>query len=226
MTAAAITTVGIMFDLAGDFPTLDELGRTNHVNTYGMDLPDDLLAWLAVAYDPRGLSYGDEDDRAVAVTNFAVILDEAGGPDAVPRFRYDSTPDTVTEARDAGAALVDGVLIVDPARDDIVPGMIDCAGALAEYPLLDDDAYSSLEWEAWQEYAPDALRWEITGACRDGLLTDEQADELLAGADDMLPVLAGALHYYYGFSGEYGPPFLTVLAELVELAGAVPEVVR
>lgn len=85
---------------------------------------------------------------------------------------------------------------------------------LADYPLLDEDAYSALEFAAWQEYAPIAFRDELRDAVRDGVMSDDEADAIKEHVDELLGVVCNWLDHYAGFSGEYGPPMLQVLAEL------------
>ncbi len=97
---------------------------------------------------------------------------------------------------------------------DLLETMRDYSRALSEYPLLDEDEYSEREYNAWQEYAPNAWRDELrNGGGLDETMLDK-LDEIEPG--DMLSILSEGLHHYAGFSGEYGPDFLDILADMLD----------
>lgn len=253
-----ISTVGIMFGpLPGadsrSFPALGSIPWEWHGEACA-DVPEELADWLAVAYDPRSYMYGEEDRRAMDVTNwdavrgtvdaYAVGTDPVDVPEVgrmslmVGMTVEAALARRVAEALEVGAAQFGRILAIAPARDleeefledgsqdpayptaearnDLVDEMLRMRDALEDYPLLDEDAYSSLEWEAWQEYAPTALRDELRDAVREERMSDETADALEEVGLDLLGILAGGLHYNDGFSGDYGPPFLEILEEMAE----------
>jgi hypothetical protein len=85
--------------------------------------------------------------------------------------------------------------------------LLSCSRALADYPLLDEEAYSEQEYEAWQEYwVSDAARDTL----RDALNIIDPDDELevedLYAFDPVGIVGMAALsciNYENGFTGEY-----------------------
>lgn len=220
-TAANIPRIGIMFDADPyadrPFPRLADV-ITGDAGTAGIDehLPyrfpvEDFPGWMVVALDPRGWMYGDEDQRAVDVTNWEVIADAAG---PIHRMRYyDITDADIAAGHGAGAVLVDGVLLVAPPRGDDDGEQIDridalagLAGALADYPVLDDDAYSEREAEAWNDFAADGLR---SDTIRD--MPADMPEETVDAIDNAWPAIWPAamahLDYWSGFTGEHGPDF-------------------
>ncbi len=254
-----IDTIGIMFARSdnGEFPTVEEMAqsRSNWMNPYMVDTAP-FASWLVITYDPRGQSYGEDDHRAMDVTNYAAILDNITDSESIPRvsneLRYDyswedinvsealargiaflsagrtflivAPPvwevfDTVSAGviyRTANEALARDIAYLSPRTDyesvqaDTLDTMRDLSRALSDYPLLDEGAYSELEYEAWQEYAPDAWRDELRRAD----LSDDMLDRLEdVETGDMLNVLADGLHHYAGFTGEYGPSFLDILRD-------------
>ena len=221
MTTQTFDTQGIMFHRNDDssFPTLAEVARTDYVNTYSLDIPDDILEWFAVSYCPRFLMYHDEDREAMDETNFDVIASALGDdiPDIYSAFSYrdgSAAWDTigVDDARDARCAIVDNrVLIVSP-KHEALDSLLECLLRLENYPLLDENAYSEREWNAWLEYAPTAFRDEILDAQRNPneVFSEDILEALEANSDALLPILSQYLHSNDGFSGEYGPPFLDI----------------
>lgn len=223
---------GIMF--SAPFPTLADADRDASSSfLIGAGVPDELAEWLAVSYDPRGWSYSDEDAEAMDETNFDAIRDavttdaELGVPEVRCDYRFLSNPHRnewvvsgVEDALEAGVALFGRVLIVAPDNADAIEAAEECERALADYPLLDESAYSERDWDAWQEYAPMAYGDEIRDAVRSGAMTDEVADQLIDAQFDLLPALAEHLHYNSGFTGEYGPNFLEILG--TALSGLFP----
>lgn len=279
-TRDSFDTVGIMFDTnkpgdeevaTGEFPNLRTVDRSYGYTNLGSDfIPEDspMWKWAVIAYDTRGMSYGDEDSRAMDVTNYAAILDELPiSSSDVPNVysSYGHLPATATEsasqgwtlqgyeeALEVGIAIIKGIggnpcLIVSPTADYndmshkptpdpndptvckvcaytldehetpslVLDRMAELLRSLSDYPLLDEDAYSSLEWEAWQDYAPTALGDEIRDASRDERYDSETVDKLEEVATDLLPILANHLNSQGGFSGEYSPDFLDIFDTLL-----------
>lgn len=238
-----LTTVGVMFDTVnGDrFPTVAEVAETSWCNTYGIDTAT-IDHWSVVAWNPRILSYGDDDREAMDETNFDVIIGHLGTLDTVPRVRSGDwrggtyVTEGIDAAHAAGFCLVDNrVLAFDPDRewqstDDMHADMLDTLRALSDYPLLDDDAYGERDYDAWCDYAPtawsDELRDLSTGRS-DTHHSDPDRANVLACIDtgDALGVLAQHLHYNNGFSGDYAPNFLVIADDLERVAddlGACP----
>lgn len=294
-----VQTVGVMFEITdGTLATLEVLDRTtNHVNLHGLTSPDGdlatsgILQWVAVAYDPRSLTYYDDDAEAMDETNFDSIIDTLGVAESelpTVALSYDSGATAnlvgVEDALATGVAVVRGysgaVLVMHPEyripgtgsqwhpselnpEDDREQGtevVFSLLRALADYPLLDESAYSEREWEAWQEYAPQAFDDEVRDATRNGIeqgayaellnatlssfnatdsdriqtfdsteveemiteaflqYCDDNAGELLSEADRQLD-------YQYGFSGDYGPSFLSIVASFPSVQRAVTDVV-
>lgn len=246
MTTHTICNDGNTFaDLSGDFPTVETFRADNpyawsNVHAAWWDLPGDFLSWFVVLHDPRSLTYFDEDRRAMDETNHDVCVEVL--PDDVPDLYSRRLPVLATEtaaavverswredeetARECGAAWFGRVLLVAPDSAEILDHVRECARSLADYPLLDESAYSSREWDAWQDYAPTALGDEIRWPDEEdrdrmvSLVGEDWTDVLDYAADDLLPVVCGLLHYTGGFSGEYGPSMLSLVADLVETDSA------
>jgi hypothetical protein len=218
---------GIMF--SSPFPTLatldsEKYGQCSYWSLFptGAGVPEELAGWLAVSADPRGWSYSDEDNEAMDETNFAAICDAVDTTDGfgIPEIRSDyrflrSGNDWVvtglSDALEHGVAHFGRLLIVAPDNDVAIEGAESCDKALADYPLLDESAYSEREWDAWIQYAPMALSDEI----RDSDLDEDTADAILEQSDEVLSAVSQHLHYYYGFSGDYSPSFLSILASAI-----------
>lgn len=212
-------TIGVMFAPIGDrFPTLAELASNCRGHyLYALE-PRELElfgAWSAVAWDPRTMIYGDEDHEAIDETNFAAILAAVDEP----------CDDRASEEDALAAGVVlwsrgnTRVLAVDLRAgrewawsDDLERELLNLARSLADYPLLNEDAYNQREWEAWEEYAPTAWSDEL----RELGHVDSDRRELLERIDAgaALACLSSQLDYWHGFSGEYGPNFLEIAANL------------
>lgn len=212
-----IETVGIMYAAKDrEFPTLrDACAAENGPNPYMLDM-ETFGAWRVIANDPRGWMYGDDDREAMDETNYAAIVEGLYGDalDIIDGRRIGEndeylnldTADYVTRER---------VLLLNPAGpnyEDNAAHALDCLHALADYPLLDEDAYSAREWEAWQEYAPEAWRDELRDAAAAERYDADMMDALyFVDADAILSHLSAGLHYSGGFSGDYAPNFLDIM---------------
>lgn len=222
-------TVGVMF---ANLPTLRELAQdmtSNFVNVYSLQgmLEEDspVWDWRVVAWNPHSMSYADEDHEAMDETNYDAVVSDIGevirmfstsGSWVGGEYRYGTSWTHEDEATCDGA-LIDGVLIANPDKVDM-DDMRQLVKRLSDYPLLDEEAYSEREWEAWQDYAPvawhDEIRYDNGG--RPEWLIDAY-DECEVG--DVLNVVCQQMHYYYGFSGDYSPKMLDIADELV--SGAI-----
>jgi len=243
---AKFTVTGIMFESTEDqiFPTLREVAKTDHVSLYGMetDIEDaGLYDWFVIAYDPYQLHYYDKDAEAIDETNWDVIISECENtPEVQATTAYDPYRWVVIgidDALEAGYALVDKVLIVKPEDREEDNNLFtrlerleECLHRLQNYPLLDEEAYSEREWQAWQEYALDAFSDELWRADRNGNYPHDELDALKDRSNDLLPILGQHLHCACGFSGEYGPDFLDIYENLkkkhdYKLAQIMPEYV-
>lgn len=225
---------GIMF--SAPFPTLADLGtaaRGDYWSLFpsGAGVPDELADWLVVSVDPRGWLYAATAAEAIDETNFDAICDSVDTTDGfgIPWIRSDyrmggpvHSTNTwavsgIAEALEFGVAHFGRVLIVAPNNEVALEAAESCDRALANYPLLDDEAYSEREWNAWIEYAPMALSDEI----RDSDLDEDTADAILEHSDEILSAANSLLDYSYGFSGEYAPNFLDIIGSAVgSLLGA------
>ena len=171
---------GIFFDdyNGNAFPTVAD---TNPYN-----IPEQFSEWLVIARNPRYLSYAEADREAMDETNYAAILESLPvSPVEVSYYWRDGQfrMDDIDAAVAAGIASIDigtpygNCLVIAPdtyafpaplpgyetERDEtlLVDEMVRLRSALADYPLLDEQAYSEREYAAWQDYAPDAWQDEL-----------------------------------------------------------------
>lgn len=202
---------------ADEFPTLAELHAARH---YWPLLPtwDDYLAdsadWLAVAARD-GQVHGDESLRAQVETDWLHIVDTFGYEPHI--WERGQSADEWTWQ---GVAIFGRVLAIDPDHPDApdwIDSLTDDLVRSREHGLpLDEEAYSERESEAWNEYVPIAWDEEISDALRARELTEDEAE--LLEADESLPFeLCAGLHYWGGFTGEYSPRLLEILAQIGQL---------
>ena len=171
---------GIFFDdyNGNAFPTVTD--------TRPYNISEQFSEWLVIARNPRYLSYAEADREAMDETNYAAILESLPvSPVEVSYYWRDGQfrMDDIDAAVAAGIASIDigrpygNCLVIAPdtyafpaplpgyetERDEtlLVDEMIRLRSALADYPLLDEQAYSEREYAAWQDYAPDAWSDEI-----------------------------------------------------------------
>lgn len=249
MTTTEIGTTGIMFDVRADedhphqFPRFRDLPYSWHQLLWGENLAEDLRDWWAIAYDPRGLMYGDESWRAADVTNWDVIVADVTGVEesevpkvyaTMSRLGHTWTLEGEDEARDAGYAIIGRILCVAPivARDGIdedgydedgfwhedpradrIDIAQDLSKPLADYPLLDGEGYSMLEHDAWCEYASNGLDSDTLRGLPD--LDDDTRDAVLDAWQEIWPVMSANAHYYSGWDGSIGPDAPELLASVV-----------
>lgn len=249
MRTEEISTIGIMFDVRADedhphqFPRFRDLDYPWHQLLWDEHLAEDLRDWWAIAYDPRGLMYGDESWRAMDVTNWDVIISDVTGVEesevpkvyaTMSRLGHTSTLEGEEEARDTGYAIIGRILCVAPImpRDGIDEDGYDEDGfwhedpraeridiacqvskSLAGYPLLDEEGYSQLEHEAWCEYASDGLNFDTLRDLPD--LDDDTRDAVQDAWQDIWPVMSANAHYYSGWDGSMGPEPRELLASVV-----------
>lgn len=229
MQDTQVTRQGVMFDVSGKhdvdgpFPTVRELmGCYMGPNNYMYDCTP-IEDWLVVARDPRGFMYGDEDWRAMDVTNYECLLTNLrsevtawGWHDRNEHLRRIDLECTM----EAGVCQVDGFLIVRPDDDedddsDNIATMLDMLKSLSDYPILDDDAYSERENEAWMDYAPMAWSDEVR-ELNNVFYMDEDDDEPIGDVfdnvdfDNIHSAIGQHFHYNYGFSGDYHPPMVDI----------------
>lgn len=207
----SISTIGIMFDGPGDeFPRLSDMG---YGWTGEFHYPDELAAWFVVAQDPGRVTYFDEDSEATDTTNWDAIVGGLGdlpnvqicGQHHDGRYVHDYTDVDVADALDRGYAIVGKVLCIDPGSEDL-DEMVRYRTALSDYPFLDEDAYYVLESAAWDRYMDDGLRYDTLRDMEDSL--DESTIESIENSwTDVAGWACQHLHYYNGFSGEFGPSF-------------------
>lgn len=84
--------------------------------------------------------------------------------------------------------------------------------SLSDYLLLDESAYSERNWEAWQkcltDWIPIDVRRELVAG--HGIDDDDRLDALL----DLIPEACSQLHYWSGFTGEYGPSLAVLVLQI------------
>lgn len=153
----------------------------------------------------------------------------------------------VEEARKAGVAMLGELLCIAPcpqseeerAKGHSTDGRDDCAYCenletmislqkrLADYPFLDEEAHSALDFEAWCDYMGDALGEELAASELDEdtvAAFEDNPTEFgnvvgqTTGCTYYAGHLSANLHHYNGFSGEYGPDMLEVAARQVAWA--------
>jgi hypothetical protein len=211
-----LSRTGIMFatDSAGTFPTVAALDSSEYVFRYSVDLPESMNAWHVIANDPHCMMYSDEDWQCMDETNHDALISELSAvPVELSRDDLSDSP-SMLEALETGLAIAGQYLIIAPTMVDDLDAMARCEKSLSDYPILDDDAYSTREWEAWAEYAPEAFKDEIRdGECAE-MIDEDLSDFLTDHAETLLDELSQHLQYEYGFSGDYGPKFLTIFADL------------
>lgn len=84
-----------------------------------------------------------------------------------------------------------------------------CARSLADYPLLDESAYSAREYAAWETYWQDTARRDVAYAAADviaaatGADSYDVADVLESHADGWEGPALEAMAYWHGFTGEH-----------------------
>lgn len=171
-------------------------------------------SWLIVADDPSNYAWlTDIEDETIARINYRAALEAlTAGDDSLA-----AEVDMYVPRRGVSVTF----LVAHPDLRDEVESLF---RAVADYPILDDDEYSRLDFEAWYECWAD---W----ACRD--VARSVADELgRRGAGYLaeliywedLPIdeLAAqeAMSYYYGLSGEYDHDGAVDGAMLAALEGA------
>lgn len=167
------------------------------------------LVYLSGLRDPAPLMYGDEDRRAMDETNWVAIVSGLGesewhAPRATWSTHWDDAPAWITGHDSWDRDDCHTCIHVRAGDEDAVTTLEQLAGRLDDYPLLDEDAYSAREWDAWVTY------WDDFGF-RDFVIDIHEdrgeADDVLDLPDDMLADLSYAVQqgmcYYSGFSGEY-----------------------
>lgn len=211
MLPTDVSRTGIMFDpTRGAFPTLAHLSY---------DTDPVFGPWLVIATDPTIHSYSDDAQEAMDETNWATILDALpeGPPEEINSYHGpDMTPEVTAVGYGLCRDTFDTYLIVSPENSDLIDTMAEFHGALEGYPLLDEDAYSEREYDAWQE-------WVMTG----GLEYDTCSELIDLGADedtvdlisdqwsDIAPIVSSRLDYSNGFYGECSPEFHVAVAEAI-----------
>lgn len=217
-----VQTIGIMFDDPHEetgFPRVIEVPwEWSHVDLRDVDA---FRNWVAICYDPRPLAYGEEDRRAMDMTNLAVIVETLGGWDDIPELDYyasaDRWNDSVAECQERGVAVLGYLIAINPDTidADVVDELRQCSRALSEYPLLDEDAYSELEHESWCEYASDGLRFDTMRADELANVDEGTRDLIDETWDELWPAASTRLHYYEGWYGEHFPTFGLCVAETI-----------
>lgn len=222
MRTDQVQTIGIMFDDPREptgFPRVTEVPwEWSHVDLRDVDA---FRNWVAICYDPRPLAYGEENRRAMDMTNLAVIVEKLGGWDDIPELDYyasaDRWNDSVAECQEHGVAVLGYVIAINPDTidADIIDELQQCSRALSDYPLLDEEAYSELEHEAWEEYASDGLRVDTMRADELADVDEETRDFIDEAWDEIWSDASMRLHYFEGWHGNHSPAFGLCVAKTI-----------
>lgn len=143
----------------------------------------DIAGRWEVARDPHCDRYGDEGWAAIDETNWDAFLSDLGGEDgddqcpmAYIRGRWGSTWELESDACrkgtcEHGYAILDRCLLVREGSDawDVWE---DVQRALANYPILDEDAYSQREMQAWDEYVGNGWAHDLARHAESGPFVD------------------------------------------------------
>lgn len=142
----------------------------------------DIAGWWEVGRDPHCDMYGDDDREAMDETNWDAFLSDLGGKDGddqcpmiYARTRWGGWELERDDCRDGtcehGYAIVDHCLFVREGSD-AWDTWEDVQRALANYPLLDDEAYSRRERDAWQEYMDGGWAYDLARHAERGPFVD------------------------------------------------------
>lgn len=206
-----LSMTGVMFDEWNHkpWPTADEVDDSQHSN-YRFAVPTDMGEWFAIGVEPSWI-YGDESHEAMDRTNWDALMSHLGEVDSIGFD--DALGEELAEER--GVAMVGGVLLVRPGHR-VLEVMEELRGELRGYPLLDEDAYSALEWEAWERYVDDGLKLDTERELRaDYGFGDDQLEYVNDHWSDLAAEACGRMHYYYGFTGEHFPPMPELIAAIM-----------
>lgn len=183
------------------------------------DIPAELFDWLVIARDPRYDLYCNDAHEAMDQTNYGAIVGSLPIVSVWHPHRSGAGWQNVPEALAAGIATIDigtpygHCLLIDPTTTDLADEMIRLRNALADYPLLDEQAYSERQWQAWTDYAPTAWRdeiWQLRG--RHHRAIDRLSEELdTLDANEVVSACQPFLNWEDGFDGTYEPSFLSIL---------------
>jgi hypothetical protein len=239
-TAASIATTGIMFTPTDNpdqpFPCLpwsnDEPGTPGAHEFLPYDFPlAHFPGWLLIARDPHRTTYYDDDAQATDETNWQVIADAAHPIHEANWRAWDD--DDVTQAWEHGALVIDGTLLLAPlsvapeqAGDDIwerehrarIDYLVEIAEALANYPLLDESAYSEREHDAWCDYAADGLRHDTIGDLSAAGIDDATVNAIDDAWPVLWPIAARHLDHTNGFTGAHHPEFTICVTQALTAA--------
>lgn len=194
-----------------EMPSLDTLSYSESgIRTMVGD--PDLRQWHVVARNPYGYVYADTAHEAMDATNYnaiqAAICDALNVPTPWHGIETD-WPDDGEQVAILGRVLC----VHESVRGTVAPIVADLATALDLYPLLNEDAYSEREHDAWLDYAPLAWGDEVRDAERAGRYGDDGTvyAALIEHRYTLLGLVESDLHYHDGFSGEYYPKFLAIM---------------
>jgi hypothetical protein len=187
--------------------------------------------------DPTGWMYGEQDSEAMDETNWEAVLDNLNAYTTVGHIRCDyrrwdgdlfaswqHEPDFDTEP---DAFILDGLWAsaIFPQFTTYFSGRLlwvrvdseadeeweRCSRSLADYPLLDEEAYSQREFDAWMEYVERDVPYDVRRAWSE--VDDDTVDDICTGE-----VCAAASHHlddYSGFTGEHSPDIAYVIPSVL-----------
>ena len=187
------------------------------------DFPSELQGFFLVASDPTRFAYPcDEGSEAIDSTNWAVVAGHVPSS-LVPEITYLPSADEVEEAIEVGAVFFrdtfETFLLVDPSSEegeDLIDTFEALRGALEGYPLLDEEAYSNLENEAWEAFVLEGgMQWDVTRELRDLGVDEVTIDAIEEAWETVAAEAASKLDYVNGFEGTCSPPFEVVVLEVV-----------
>lgn len=53
------------------------------------------------------------------------------------------------------------IILINPNRDDACKVACEIVSSLEDYPVLDDELFSTMEWEEFEDWATDHVRWTV-----------------------------------------------------------------
>ena len=135
------------------------------------------------------LTFGDYDNSTAVERSNVVAVKEMTNEDAV-EDESGIHPDAVLDLGGSHGSGGIAFAYTDPVSAQEI---LDLTGALSGYPLLDEEGYSNMEMEmyqeAWVDYgAGDYVRALMEGLDRDAEMTDDQRDDIEEFIEEQDPV--------------------------------------
>lgn len=185
-----------------------ELAGPTHRETFRAD-----DSWLIVADDPSNYVWHDHEEETIARINYRAALETlTAGDDSLA-----AEVDMYVPLRDVPVTF----LVAHPDLRDEVESLF---RAVADYPVLDDNERSRLDFEAWHECWADWARQDVARSVAEelGRRGAGYLAELVYWEELPVDELATqeSMSYYYGLRGEYDHDGAVDGAMLAALEGA------